>query len=550
MLESLLSSFPVFCGAAMRIQDKYQRVVPLRLNAAQLVLYSRIEQQMQQRRPVRIVCLKARQLGISTFAEAFVLWKALRPNVNAMCVAHDLKSAARIFGIARFLYENLPPSLKPMKRYSSRRELTLENPDDATRAVNPGLRSRIEIRSAVDIGSGRGLTLNVLHMSEVALYPRPEFVWTSLSPAVPYTDDSAIILESTAHLLGGWWKDFWMRSKNGETGFLPVFLPWYLAEEYALSGPAADDLLSTPLSDYERHLQEAFGLTTGQLAWRRMKIQEMGGNEDAFRQDYPTTDEEAFIAVGAPLVPFDRLDLLEQHVQAGTVGDLFGGHFVPSPEGRLVVWEFPSPHESYIVGVDPSQGTETSDPSCVQVLSRTTPQRQVACWHGRIGAVELADIVEDLALWYNEAMVAPESDSSGITVLRILRDRGRVPLYRWRYLDKTRGGITSRYGWLTTASSKPPLVASLRHSLLSGHLMLRDLQTIRELRTFVSNERGSAEAAPGCHDDRVMALAIASFCAILDGESPEEESLPRVEMLDPRLYDTFDPESVGNWLLS
>ena len=51
------------------------------------------------------------------------------------------------------------------------------------------------------------------------------------------------------------------------------------------------------------------------------------------------------------------------------------------------------------------------------------------------------------------------------------------------------------------------LVALIREdSGLDGHL-----DTLREMLTFIKNERGRAEAQEGYHDDLVMALAIAHF---------------------------------------
>jgi hypothetical protein len=509
--------------------------------------------------PPRMIVLKGRQLGSSTFCQAYSFWKAMKPNTTCMCIAHDLESTTRIFEMAKFFYENLPTDVRPMKRYSNRKELVLENPDERTRPMNPGLRSKIEIRTAGNVGSGKGLTLHVLHASEVAMYEQPDLVWSSLTPAVPYNVESAIFIESTAHLMGQWFRDFWFRSKRGETGYTPIFLPWYLAPEYSLDGVAKEIFLSREvITEEERDLMRRFDLSEGQMAWRRSKIDELRGSVDLFRQDYPLTDEEAFIAVGSPLLPYELIDALRAQAFPGVSGEMVGRNFTPSPKGRLQVWKPPREDKYYVIGVDTSQGAEGSDPACIQVVEGGPVQEQVACWHGRIGAIEMAEIVEALAVWYNHALVAPEVNNTGISLLTTLRERGVVTIYRWRYLDRTGSGITPRYGWFTTPSSKPTLISSFRHQIASGKLKIYDPETLSELRTFVIDARGSAAAAPGRDDDRLMALAIASICDILDGgvagwSTKQKEPEQAVGTLDPIHFDLLpglDGSGTGTWKTS
>lgn len=207
-----------------------------------------------------------------------------------------------------------------------------------------------------------------------------------------------------------------------------------------------------------------------------------------------------------------------------------------------MLWEPPQKDVNYAIGVDTSQGAEDSDPSSVQVISSGKQQKQVAAWSGRIDPIALAPIVENLGRWYNDAMVCVETNGTGLMTQTALRERGYVNLYRWRFLDKVGTGISERLGWYTSSGNKPALVGSLRHVVMSGKLVIRDPETVDELKTFVTDERGSAQAAPGMHDDRVMALAIASMCDTLAGgesgwahQSPEWAE--QIERKDPRSHD-------------
>lgn len=537
------NDFSVFAGTFLKIKTKDQQIRPLILNPAQMVIWHRIKtQQIDRGLPVRVAILKGRQMGISTFCQAFLFWGALKPNSNVMTVAHDMESTQRVFEMARFFYENLPPEIKPMQRYSQRKELVFENPDHKSRSKNPGLRSRLEIRTAGNIGSGKGLTINHLHVSEISVYRNPELIASNLMPAVPYEPGTSIFVESTAHLLGAWFKEFCEKAKAQEEGYLYIFLPWFLDPDYELRGKVAEMWLADPLDEYEKELVARYNLRPGHIAFRRMKIDELG-SEQLFNQEYPSSDREAWISVGAPLIEPALLRVLEEHAQPGVCGEMLDGKFVPTPDGRMVMWEPPVPGMEYTVGVDSSQGTQSADPAAIQVITAEGGrQRQVARWAGKEDPIVLANIVEAIGHFYNEAMVAIEINGVGIATQAALLQR-YYNLYRWRYLDKT-ANFTERVGWWTTPSSKPPLIANFRHRVTTGSLVIRDMATLEELRTFVHDGRGAATAAAGAHDDLVMALAIASMCATLSegapGQAypqPEREVAGSLRGKDPRIYD-------------
>jgi hypothetical protein len=64
-------------------------------------------------------------------------------------------------------------------------------------------------------------------------------------------------------------------------------------------------------------------------------------------------------------------------------------------------------------------------------------------------------------------------------------------------------------GWLTSAASKPEIVARMGVLLSETPERFMSRRLLAECRTFVADERGRAAAAAGSHDDLVMAMAIA-----------------------------------------
>ena len=74
-------------------------------------------------------------------------------------------------------------------------------------------------------------------------------------------------------------------------------------------------------------------------------------------------------------------------------------------------------------------------------------------------------------------------------------------------------------GWLTSATSKPEMVAMLGSALRASPERFFSQRLLSECRTFVVDERGRAGAAAGSHDDLVMAMGL--------GEAVRAEMLGR-----------------------
>ena len=54
------------------IKTKDQRIVPLKLNTAQKLIYQKIREVKAKGKPIRIIILKARQEGVSTLCEGLI----------------------------------------------------------------------------------------------------------------------------------------------------------------------------------------------------------------------------------------------------------------------------------------------------------------------------------------------------------------------------------------------------------------------------------------------------------------------------------------------
>ena len=173
----------------------------------------------------------------------------------------------------------------------------------------------------------------------------------------------------------------------------------------------------------------------------------------------------------------------------------------------LEVWREPDAMHAYVMGVDTAEGLGHGDYSCVQVLDVGTGE-QVAIWHGRIPPDALAVEVTRLGLWYRDALCCVETNNHGLTTITILRQLGYPRLFRQRSLNRTTNKVSQEFGWRTTRTSKPLMIDDLGMALRNDELSIFDVSTIRELRTFTRNDRGTMSGSP--FDDRVMALALAN----------------------------------------
>jgi len=158
--------------ANLFLRTKDQRIVPFHFWPVQAHYWSQ--------RSRWDVILKARQMGFTSLICAmFFADTVLRANTVSAMVAHDGDSSEKIFGIVKLFWERLPEEERRRigePKYFTRREFYW-----------PRLNSRFYVGTAGSLAFGRGQTINNLHCSEFAYWPRPEEALVALTEAVPLT---------------------------------------------------------------------------------------------------------------------------------------------------------------------------------------------------------------------------------------------------------------------------------------------------------------------------------------------------------------------------
>lgn len=495
----------------LKIRTKAGKLAKFVLNSTQRKINAKIDELQAQGRPVRILILKARQMGVSTFTEGRIFHRTATTKLtNSLIIAHKEDASTNLFNMSKLFYEELPPPLRPMKKASNAKELIFENPtpDPHEKQRNPGLRSKIKIDTAKNLGAGRSETIHNLHVSELAFWDNAEDVMLGLMQAVPNTQNTMVIIESTANGVGGYFYDLWQQAKNGENDFIPLFFPWYEHDEYRM--PVPDGFV---LTDEEQQLKVQYNLDDEQLAWRRWAIRNnCNGDPELFRQEYPSNDQEAFLVSGRPRFDIPTLvEYLNQCVdgQRGYLERVAGTiKFIQDTKGYLEVWQPPQRGKEYAIGADVAKGLITGDYSTAPVYDAN--KNLVALWHGHIDPDLFADQLELLGLWYNEALIAVEENNHGLTVINKLK-QNYYNIYKRTTHDKATDETKEQLGWYTTEQSKKLIIDNLAKLIRERQIGIKSKKFVQELMTYVIDDDGKTNAQEGSHDDIVMSSAIVLF---------------------------------------
>ncbi len=491
----------------IKIRNKKNNIVPLVLNEPQLKYYNVIKEMYQQRKPIRIIILKARQMGFSTETEAIIFKNVVtHHNYNAGIVAHKEDSTTNLFNMSKRMLEYLPEDIKPEQKKSNAKELVFNN-DQGT-----GLDSRIKCMTAGGKGIGRSDTFTALHLSELAFWEGDKkATMTGLLQAVPNTPDSMIIIESTANGYE-YFKEMWDRAVAGESDFYPLFIGWNELQEYSMPYTGFD------LTQEERELKEKYNLTLDQLTWRRWCIQNnCSGDINQFKQEYPICPEEAFLSTGNCYFNkeniINRINTAPEPTVRGKFTCYYDGirirnqKFLEQEEGNIKIYEYPEKRVPYVLGGDTAG--EGSDYFTAHVINNITG-KQVAVLKQQYNEIEYVKQVYCLGMFYNCALVGLENNFSTYPTQKLAELNYPNQFVRKKE-DQYNNKYEKSYGFKTTSITRPYILGLLQEIVHDNIDAIQDKDTLREMLTFIVNDKGRAEAEEGYHDDLVMALAISYY---------------------------------------
>mgnify|MGYP001559369554 CR=1 FL=1 len=319
MLLRLIADDELYCAKNLKIRTKEGKVLPFIWNDAQRILHAAIEEQKAEKGWVRIIVLKGRQQGISTYVAArFYKKTSMAKGKRTMILTHLDSATKNLFGMAKTFYEQSASVLRPAAKANSSNELSFGKLDD----------SGYKVATAGSPAAGRSGTIQYLHASEMAFYPNAQEIMAGLGQSLPLVEGTEGIIESTANGLGNLFHEYWVMAESGKSDYKAVFIPWFADRDYRRNDLVVD------LSDDDVEYMEAYGLDEDQMSWRAAKIStDFAGDQDWFNQEYPATVDLAFQRIGhRPLINTIKVSLARKRPLKSA--QRIGAHVVGLDPGR------------------------------------------------------------------------------------------------------------------------------------------------------------------------------------------------------------------------
>ncbi len=559
-IKAYREDFVLFGCEIVKIKDhNTAKIVPLELNAGQKILHAVAEMQKGIMGYIRILLLKARRFGGSTYIEARYYWRTgYNQNRNAFIVGHEKESTNTLFEMAKLIHQQNP--IPPQEIRNNEKSLKFDTPD------GKGLKSEYRLATAENVDAGRSQGIHYLHGSEEAFWRDAGTLLSGLLQCIPDPPaESEVFRESTANGFGNTFQqdvfEAYCEGKhvyykqdghvyawfNPESDWVLVFIPWYIHERYTKEFASDGDRVvfekkigqkvfnkedSRWVDSVPLKLKNKYGLTLEQLHWREWAIRnKCKGSERIFQQEYPATVEEAFLSEGTNVFGYELCDQVEAQCEAPlVVGDIVERvgktRIRANIHGKFKLWVKPDKDELYFLTVDSAGGKKKNiekdskdrkpDYTCIDVWNHRSGVH-CAQWHGHIEYDLIADMVILIGNMFFKCRACVELQNHGFTVVAMLK-QANYPMYENK---------PGEFGWLTNVKTKPVMIDTLYQMVRDAGIQIRCKETVSEMRTYIE-ENGHYEAATGCKDDRVMSAAMASQMMTLlpkavrvkDGEKP------------------------------
>lgn len=447
-----------FVDRYCQIYDATQREwLPFRMWPAQVDVLDTLASEL------RVIILKARQLGMTWECLAWALWNMLfRPAATVLLFSRRDDEAMYLLGDERLrgMYERLPGFLRARGvLVDSGHEWMLSNGS---------------VARAFPTTAGDSYTATLAIVDEADLSPDLNKLMRAVKPTIDGGGQMVLLSRSDKSKPESEFKAIYRAARQGLNDWTAVFLPWHVRPER-------------------------------DAAWyevQRRDILSRTGSEDDLHEQYPATDTEAL----APRSLDKRISAAwlercyEPMEPLASTGSATGAaaqlpEAAPAIPG-LEVYRAPESGRAYVIGADPAEGNPTSDDSALTLVDSETGE-ECAALAGKFEPSTLAGHADRLGRWYNNASVMVERNNHGHAVLLWLRDNSRL---------RVLAGFDGKPGWHSTTLGKTKLYDAAADAFRDGETVLHSFGSYWQL---ASIEGTSLRAPEGQHDDRADSYALA-----------------------------------------
>jgi hypothetical protein len=529
--------FYQFCKH-LRIESKEQGMITLgdTLLGTQTYVIDEVAKGLQDGIHFFIV-LKGRQLGITTISLAMDLyWHFLNPGMQGTLTTDTEENREQFRSTLQMYMDGLPKEYKIPLMSHNRNQMVLKN------------RSRMfyqvaGTRSKGTLGRGKGITF--LHGTETSSWGDEEGLASLLASLAETNPLRYYMFESTARGFN-MYHDMWTVAKKARTQ-KAIFCGWWRNQLYAADPESDiyrtywDGKLSAEEKEWTREVRKIYNyeINSRQMAWWRWKLYEGLKDESLMYQEFPPTEDYAFIMTGSSFFSTARCtDAMKvaKRIEANYFRFSMGANFQDTEllksNARLstmTIWEEPVQQGYYVIGADPAYGSsDWADRFCVQVYRcYADGLDQVAEFcTSELNTFQFAWVICYLAGAYRNSTLNLEVNGPGQAVINEMRNLkrqatsmggqegkslhdvlGNMQHYLWRRNDNF-GNVSNSIGWVTTHNSKERMLNYFKDYFERNMLQVYSTELLDEMKGIV-RDQGTIAAYGRGKDDRVIASALA-----------------------------------------
>ena len=483
------------------------------------------------------VILKGRQLGITTISLALDLyWHFINPGLQGTLTT-DTEENRDMFRSTLSMYmDGLPKEYRIPLLAHNRTQLSLKNRSRLFYQV-AGLRAKGSL--------GRGKAITYLHGTETSSWGDEEGLASLLASLAENNPNRLYIFESTARGFN-MFHDMYVTAKRARTQ-KAIFCGWWRNEYYSVDPKSDiyrvywDGKLTPEEKEWTKDIKKLYDvdINSRQMAWWRWKLLEGIKEESLMYQEFPPTEDYAFIMTGTSFFSNSRCTdaaKISKKLKFDAYRYVMGANFqdtqvIPSNErmATLKIWEEPIDTAYYVIGADPAYGSsDWADRFCIQVFRcYSDGMEQVAEFAtSELNTYQFAWVIAHLAGAYKNSTLNLEVNGPGQAVINELKNLkrqavaiggsmgrslmdvyGNMQNYLWRRND-TLSGPSNSIGWLTTSATKERMLSYMKDYFERSMMAIYSMDLLEEMKTIV-RDGGTIQATGRNKDDRVIASALA-----------------------------------------
>lgn len=409
-----------------------------------------------------LAILKSRQIGVSTVIAGFIAWYVLfHKQRHIFIMATKREKASISFEMVKTFIKECSNWLKlytVIKNNSTRFELS------------NGSWVKCQVTSR---DTGVGEAASMFFIDEAALIDKLGEYWVGLFPTISTSASARCIMASTPRGVGN---KFWEICSEGT----------YEENGQIIKGTNEFRVFRYPWQ--KRFTQEWFDK------------ERIGKTPREIAQEY----ECRFLESGDTFLDSPSFDILKKDILDPI-----------EIRNNLWVWKKPSFGSKYLISIDVSRG-DSGDFSAFHVIDIESSE-VVAEYKGKIKTNELGDRIIEVGTWYNTALLIPEANSFGDSVIQRILESGYENLYfsggSGHYYIEHWAGVNNRSakpGFHTTGTSRPAMLQTLEEYIRLKKITVHSKRLYDEFTTFIWHGQ-RAEATRGTSDDLILALSIGVF---------------------------------------